>query len=293
MNSIKQHNFNDYRSAIVKVTMLYFMGIFLLRLCSRALPFQLNQPVLHNVNFDFTEGIFVASGLSGFLLQNTVANWIFSLSLFLLPVLCFFKSSARWPFVLFSLVFFIYTLFNNLYVTHQQHYLHFAWIISIPFVARPGKGFDLLWQGVRYYACWFYTMAFLLKVINGSFFQEAFGEITIKTQMASYIFAHPHSVQTHLYTWLLQHPFWLNAGAKFTFLLEGVFIIGFFTRKSDKWLTCAGFLIFAFTAFSSDVFFIEQFVAITIAFTSPAVWQKWGRWLSFKSASEDKVYHCN
>lgn len=285
MSTAATQNFSTYRSTIARVSMLYFIGIFLLRLCSVALPFQLNQPVLHNVNFDFTEGVFLASGLSGFLLHNVVANWTFSLSLLLLPAFCFVWPAKRWPFLLFSLVFFIYTLFNNLYVTHQQHYLHFAWIISIPFVARPGKGFNLLWQGARYYACWFYSVAFLLKVINGGFFQEGFGEITIKTQMASYIFAHPQSLQTHLYTWLLQHPFWLNAGAKFTFLLEGVFIIGFFTRKYDKWLVLAGFLVFAFTAFSSDVFFIEQFGAIAIAFTSPALWKKWGSRLSAKPAT--------
>lgn len=285
MSIAATQNFKEYRSTIARVTMLYFIGIFLLRLFSVALPFQLNQPVLHNVNFDFTEGIFLASGLPDFLLHHAVANWIFSLSLLLLPALCFIWPAKRWSFILFSLVFFIYTLFNNLYVTHQQHYLHFAWIITLPFMARTDKGFDLLWQGARYYACWFYSMAFLLKVINGGFFQEGFGEITIKTQMASYIFAHPHSVQTQLYTWLLQHPFWLNAGAKFTFLLEGVFIIGFFTRKYDRWLVLAGFLVFAFTAFSADVFFIEQFGAIAIAFASPALWKKWGSWLSIKPAT--------
>lgn len=274
--------FNDWRQVIAKVTMLYFIGIFLLRLWSVVLPFQLNQPVLHNINFDFTEGLFLASGFSGFLLHNTIANWVFSLTLGLLPVLCFFRPAARWPFALFSVLFFIYTLFNNLYVTHHQHYLHFAWIISIPFVARSDKGFDLLWHGARYYACWFYSIAFFMKVINGGIFQEAFGVMTIKTQMSSYIFAHPHSLQTNLYTWLLQHPFWLNAGAKLTFLFEGVFFIGFFTRKYDKWLILSGFLVFAFTAFSSDVFFIEQFGAIAIAFSSPAVWKKWGKWLSVK-----------
>lgn len=284
MSIAATQNFNEYRSTIARVTMLYFIGIFLLRLFSVALPFQLNQPVLHNVNFDFTEGIFLGSGLSGFLLHNMIANRIFSLSLLLLPLFCFLQSKRRWPFILFSFVFFIYTLFNNLYVTHQQHYLHFAWLITIPFMASA-KGFDLLWQGARYYACWFYSMAFLLKVINGGFFQEGFGEITIKTQMASYIFAHPNALQTHLYTWLLQHPFWLNASAKFTFLLEGVFMIGFFTREYDKWLVLAGFLIFAFTAFSADVFFIEQFGAIAITFTSPALWKKWGRWLSIKPSA--------
>ncbi len=277
MNRTTTQNPGEYRSSIARVTMLYFTGIFLLRLFSVALPFQLNQPVLHNVNFDFTQGVFVASGLAGFLLHNTVANWTFSLSLFILPVLCFILSTKRWPFILFSLVFFTYTLFNNLYVTHQQHYLHFAWIISIPFIARPGKAFDLLWQGARYYACWFYFIAFCLKILNGGFFQEGYGEITIKTQMAHYIFAHPESFQTQAYTWLLQHPFWLNAGAKFTFLLEGVFLAGFFTRRYDKWLILSGFLIFVFTAFSADVFFIEQFGAIAIVFTNPASWKKWGR----------------
>lgn len=282
MSINKNQGFKDYRQVIAKVTMLYFIGIFLLRLWSVALPFQLNEPVLHNINFDFTEGIFLASGLSGFLLHHPIANCTFSLALGLLPVLCFLKPAARWPFALFSVLFFTYTLFNNLYVTHHQHYLHFAWIISIPFVARSDKGFELLWQGARYYACWFYSIAFFLKVINGGIFQEAFGAMTIKTQMASYILAHPHSIQTSLYTWLLQHPSWLDAGTKLTFLFEGVFFTGFFTRKYDQWLILSGFLVFAFTAFSSDVFFIEQFGAIAIAFSSPAVWKKWGKWLSVK-----------
>lgn len=279
-----EQNFNDYRATIAKVTMLYFIGIFLLRLWSVVLPFQLNQPVLHNINFDFTEGLFLASGWSAFLLHNTIANWTFSLSLLFLPVICFLRPATRLPFILFSVLFFTYTLFNNLYVTHHQHYLNFAWLITIPFMARSDKGFDLLWKGVRYYACWFYGMAFFLKVINGGIFQDSFGIMTLRTQMSSYIFAHPHSVQTHIYTWLFNHPFWLDAGTKLTFLLEGVFCIGFFTTRYDKWLILAGFLVFAFTTFSSDVFFIEQFGAIALVFTRPAVWKKWGRWLLKPSA---------
>lgn len=285
MNLTATEGFDDQRQTILKISMLYFIGIFVLRLWSVVLPFQLNQPVLHKVNNDFTAALFTVSGLPEFLSHNAVASWLFSLLLIVLPLTSFFKSSARWPVVLFAFVFFIYKLFNNLYVTHQQHYLNFAWFIILPFIARPGKGFGLLWQGVRYYACWFYTTAFLFKVINGGFFQEAFGALTIKTQMASFIFAHPDSLQTYLYTWLLQHPLLLNAGTKLTLLLEGAFVIGFFTRKYDKWLVLAGFLIFAFTAFSTDVFFIEQFGAIAIAFTSPALWKKWGKWLSVRPST--------
>ena len=87
MNLTATENFNDYLQTIAKVTMLYFIGIFLLRLYSLALPFQLNQPVLHNFNFDFTEGVFQVSGLTGFLLHNATANRIFSLSLLFLPLL--------------------------------------------------------------------------------------------------------------------------------------------------------------------------------------------------------------
>ncbi len=83
--------------------------------------------------------------------------------------------------------------------------------------------------------------------------------LVIKKSFAAYMFYHPHGLPATIYFWLLEH--YITAQVIFIsgFLMEGCFIIGFFTKRFDRYLFVLSLLLPFGFLFFSDAFsgFIE------------------------------------
>ena len=78
----------------------------------------------------------------------------------------------------------------------------------------------------------------------------------------------PTSTLTNLYKFLIVRPYILNIGAIFIFLIEGLMIIGFFTRKFDHILLFIPIIIHIATYFFADVFFIDMLIGVFTFFSA-------------------------
>ncbi len=125
---------------------------------------------------------------------------------------------------------------------------------------------------MRYYICYIYTMSFIWKVFLGNaFWYLDQGIISTKYNLVEYIYHNPGSAITSIYKFFVTHPQILNAGNTFIILLEGLMVIGFFTRRCDRYLLLLPIIIHVSTYFFSDVFFIEWLVLIFVFFTKKDV----------------------
>ncbi|WP_169818752.1 hypothetical protein [Niabella ginsenosidivorans] len=132
---------------------------------------------------------------------------------------------------------------------------------------------------MRYFACWVYFSSLLWKMINGSFWQPDFGIESLKENVAYILYEDPAGKLAFLYRFFLEHPLLTNTGAKLIFLLEGFFIVGFFTKKWDKVLFVLIFLIHGLLCFFADVVFIELCV-LAFLFIPAAGWARLQTWVS-------------
>ena len=148
-----------------------------------------------------------------------------------------------------------------------------ALIITIPFWAAKDKNFETLWDALRYYVCWIYFSAFLWKIVNGSMFQADFGVLTMKKNLAEYLYHNPGTLKAHIYNYFISHPLLPDIGDKLVYLLEAAFIAGFFTKKYDSLLILLIIAIHAITYFFTDRLFIELCILV-IPLISAASWQK-------------------
>lgn len=260
------------RVVITKVTMLFFLAAILWRTYAHTLPFQLCRPVLMDAKYDLGYILFVLSGLAASFAQNTIAAAILSAALIILPV-CIFIYPRK---VLFSVLFAVSWIFmaamQGVYGQHNG-YLLFSILLTIPFCARSDKGFALLWEGLRYYGCWVYASTFLLKMLNGAFWQWDYGSVTLSEQTIDQVYWFADSWHTRLVSLLNEYPGLVNIGQKLIFLSEGAFIIGFFTKKYDKLLLFFACCIFLATTLFVMVFFIENLVIYFLIFMRPGQWQ--------------------
>ncbi|HEY8894253.1 MAG TPA: hypothetical protein VIM79_05545, partial [Niastella sp.] len=64
-------------------------------------------------------------------------------------------------------------------------------------------------------------------------------------------------IQASIYHWLLQQPLLVNGAFIAGTILEGLFIVGFFTRKYDKYLLIFSILLPLGFWFTADAYFFE------------------------------------
>lgn len=267
-----------YRVAISRALIGLCLFFLAWRGMSGILPCQLAQPVLTSFHYDITMWVYKLSGLAYLVAQQPVTSQLFMLLLFITGILSFCFPLQRRFTVPFSLLFFLLAINFNFYLTHNSHYLSgFVWLLCCLWCGKD-EHFAVLWDGLRYYACWIYGGAFVWKLLYGAFFQWDAGVLSCKENLAGYLYQNPETFTAHFYYWMFDHPALLNTGHKIICLAEGLFLLGFFTKKLDKWLIGMLFLIHLSTWIFSDVFFAELMI-LGLTFVPADSW----KWLWYRT----------
>jgi len=252
---------NSQRSFLTRVVVGYILAFLILRFLEQATPSRMESPPLGLVQLDVTYWIYKLSGLSQLILHHRAGSILFDMLLFAAGFLCFIFPLRRLTMVLFTALLFIYILSFNFAAMHHTHMLTGFMVILFPFWVRTNASLTLAWQGVRYYTCYIYTMAFLWKTIfQHSFFNGQQGIATFKLNLVEYLYHNPSTFMAGWYRLCIRHEWIVNAGWVFIILLEGLMMIGFFTRKMDKILICFPVIVHLATYFFADAFFIELLV---------------------------------
>ncbi|WP_017259221.1 hypothetical protein [Pedobacter arcticus] len=218
---------------------------------------------------------------------------ILTILLFITALIVFAKPDKTLYKVLFTLVLISYTVLLNINISHSVHV--FSGIILITFALWPStnENFKITWEFLRYYICWLYFSAFLWKIIHLGFFQAEYGYEAFTDNLSWYIYQNPEDLLTKLYLYLVKHKLILNIGAKVIILLEGAFIIGFFTKKMDHYLVLSLLIIHISTFIFVDVMFFELFILV-IPFITLNTWAKIDKlkdaiFYSFKKSKSIKI----
>ena len=262
------------RSTITRAVVGYCLFWLLVRHFSFALPSDLENPVLVKTGYELFYVFLKGSGLAQLLGSNHLFAWTFNAMLFGSGLLLYLFPRHNILAIIFALLFFVLYAYSNLYTTHSMHYLPLMSLALVCFVPKKETTFSLLWEGLRYIACWAYFSTFLFKVVFGAMWQWDYGMLIFKSNVANYLFLNPDTTISAIYAWFLHHPTLVNIGQKLVFLTEGFFIIGFFTRNYDRWLILCALIIFSTTTFFVEVFFIEQLGVIIFLFLTTEDWAK-------------------
>jgi hypothetical protein len=223
------------------------------------------------------------SGLPAFITGSYGVALGFSLLVITMCLLAIVFPLKRSVTISFTFLYFLLAVIFNSYLCHGSHYLAGMVLLSVTFWPRKDENFDLLWEAMRYYACWIYGSAFLWKVGMGGFFQWDAGALTFKSNLAAYLYQNPGTQISHVYYFFIQHPFFLNIGHKIVTIIEGLMLIGFFTKRYDVLLIVLSLATFFSIYIFSDVFFIE--LQVTIFALLP---ERFWRWLSAKIPAFNK-----
>lgn len=224
---------------------------------SNTLFHQLQSPVLKYPYVDPTFWLMHLLQIPDIIVSHFHVAYTFDILLFLSCAACILLPLKRLPVLIFLLIYFIYFITFNSYGGHHTHSRVAILLVPIPFLFEGAMAFTFMWQALRYYTLFLYTSAFLWKLLRFSWLYPNQGILIFKKNLTAYLYFHPETFLSRCYQWLLQHPYCTNILFLTGFFLEGIFVVGFFTKRFDHWLLLFSFLLNIGFWFLADVYFFE------------------------------------
>jgi hypothetical protein len=221
---------------------------------------QLQQPVIRYPYVDVTYWLLHWLQIPEFITGHYIVAWIFDAALVITCIMAFLFPAKRLFVIVFLILYFIYYITLNTYGTHHAGNRMGILLIVVPFLVANITGFNYLWQGLRYWLVFGYSCAFFYKLFRLSWLHADQGMLIMKKNLAGYLYFNPDTSLAAFYKWLLSHPQLVNALFTTGFIIEGVFIIGFFTKKFDHLLAALSVLLVTGFWLVADAHFFELLI---------------------------------
>jgi len=197
-----------------------------------------SQPSFFYTRQDMFTWLFMQTGLHQWLLNNK-QGWIlfdvlfYSMPLLYLLVYKFKRSFAPFAAIIMFVINWCYIECYTLYPINSIE-AQIAWLIfPVVFIPNKKETFTLLFEGLRYFLLFFFVSAAVWKFVQGGIF-------SINEMSGILLYQHNQMLtnssgywQTNMLYFLIQHPLFSYLLYLSATLLEGCFIIGFFTKKYD------------------------------------------------------------
>jgi hypothetical protein len=245
---------------LCRIVFLFIFFSLLYSLASNTLLHQIGKPVIKFPYVDLTYWVMHLLQIPEAITSHYVIAVAFDLLLFTTCILCFLYPNKRAFIIAFTVLYFIYFITFNTYGTHHTNPKIGVLLAPVPFVVRNNNSFNYLWQGLRYFLVFSYSSAFLWKFFRFTWLHNNQGILIMKKNLAGYLYFDPNSWLAGIYYWFLQHTAVVNALFIAGFILEGLFIIGLFTRKFDWYLFLLSLLLPLGFWFIADALFFELLI---------------------------------
>lgn len=248
------------RNWLARIVFTLLLGSLVWSFFSNTLLHQLQQPVIKFPYVDVTYWVMHYLQLPEIITGQFWIACLFDTALFASCILALMYPEKRlyiWSFIILYFIYFI--TFNTFGAHHTNHKIGFL-LIAIPFVVADYKSFNFLWQGLRYFLLFAYADAFLWKFFRLAWLQTDQGLLIMKKNVAAFLYFEPNALQAGLFRWLLQHPAWVNGGYIAGMIMEGLFIVGFFTKKFDQYLFVLAILLPIGFWLIADAYFFELII---------------------------------
>lgn len=216
-----QKSYHSIAFGIVLFYLIYwfYQGHFL---------FQLHQPTLINTGIDNTYWLFCILRIPQTIMRIPI---IFDALLVLFTIFSFI-TKHKWSFRILFVITIIHIITFNVYACTHTKSCIFLPMLILPFCFD--KLFNLVWQAVRYYFLFVLVSAAIFKIINGGLFHPNQLVHILENQHVDLAILNPTNFIYQISTFLIQHTTLTNICWYSFFLMELIFIVGFFTKKFDS-----------------------------------------------------------
>jgi len=272
------HFTSAFRQNMVRAVFAFILVSFSFRYYNQVMLHQLLQPVIVKTESDLAYWLYHLSGVAKLIVQDDLGSLLFDCLLVGLGVSCLLWPSRRFLIVIFSLLYPLYFISYNAFVTHHTGTMDGILLITLAFWTTKGNTFLLLWEALRYFTLSIYSLAFFWKVFIGiSIFSISQPMAIVQENLALYLYHNPGTGVANGIGWFLQHPVILYVGYTTCIVMQGGMLTGFFTKRYDYLLFLIPFVFHLATYFFVDVCYFELLI-LNFTFLRPGTLSKQPWW---------------
>jgi len=231
------------------------------------------QPILYNIRFDLITWNLMHTGLHQLLLANRSVFIIFDILFYSLPLIYLFAFRAKPGAATIAagimlIVNWIYIQCYTLFPTNSIESYN-AWLLfPVLFMTTNIKNFYFLLHGLRYFFLFFFASAGIWKLVQyGAFNPEQMSGVLL-FQHKEFLTSSPGTSYSNFIYWLISHPtisyLLYLCGA----IIEIAFLIGFLTKKHDRWLTAVFLTFLCFNVLIMRIHYWEMTPFLLVLFYS-------------------------
>lgn len=260
---------------VKKSIWLFFLLVWIARLWQGLLLHQLHEAPFVSVAADNFYWLWHGLGFVSFSIQNYWLGLGLDLSWLGVAILGLLQKEKKWQIVLFWFIFLNYFIVYNSVATHHEHTLVPLLFLQLLLIIKNTKNFTLFFVAARYYALFTILSAALWKIGRGSIWTAGQMKEILKLQHFDYLTSYPESNYSHFIYYIINHAYladllWLAGWG-----LELLFMVGFFTRKFDKWLAGLFFAFFAMDYLIMNICFAEFCIFAIVFYPFPHIWKNY------------------
>ncbi|MBP6432689.1 MAG: hypothetical protein KA319_13065 [Ferruginibacter sp.] len=260
------------RALMARCIFAWLLIILVYFFCTHSLVHQLQQPALQYPGSDNTFWVVMASGIYQFFVQQKWAAVLFDVVLIASCMLVIiFPQKKYLPILPIAGVWLLYIFFCG---TAGKQYAQIGFLITpVAFLAFATNKFNMLWNAVRYWVCFLYVVAGVSKMLYGGFgFAENMSNILMQDNAQSFVFVQK-GFWFKISSYFIENPSIAQWLYRLAALFEAACIVGFFTKKYDKWLLIGLVSFHVGNLFLLNISFVEQ----SLIFAPFLPWHKWAK----------------
>ncbi len=266
---------------IKRIIYLFLLGSWLLRLYQGVLLYQLAGASFVSVKADNSFWIYHALQIPEYILGNQFLGLFLDLIWLILSISGLISKSGRKKGLLMFAVFINYYIIYHSVATHHEHTLNGILFMLLLITISNNKTFILCFEALRYYVLFVMFSAFLWKLFRGSLFEAGQMSEILKHQHIEYITSYPDSGYSNFICYFISKPIISNLLWYMGWITEMIFIVGFFTKKYDRWLGILFLAFFVMNYILMNLCFIE-FCIFLIVF--------WPWRLQYEDITDNQLY---
>ena len=241
---------------LLTVYFLFYFAVFGFQGIDSRLLVQV-RPAFFHYNRDLGELALIGLGLPGFMIAHPVTFALADVLVFLLPLGLLgyhwrtgrFSTALGWVFTLYLTLYLL--LADIFWQVHHGPFIIYA-LVSLAFLTNREDRFYMVLKGCRYYFLYIFVSAAIWKLVRGAAFRPEEMSRILLLQHSDLLSGDCRPALCRIYAWLIDHPVFAQGIYLAAVALEAAFVIGFFTRRYDRWL-----LALAVSFVAADLFIMR------------------------------------
>lgn len=250
------------RQLLTRLIFTVYLILLIYKYFNNSLLGQQLSPLFTYPGMNFSYWIFLLSGINNWFFNHPLALCFINFLLFASCLGLIIKPKLNYLAVVFSMSIWIY-YFLFIQITSYQSFAIGFLFPCIPFMFKDNNKFELIFEGGRYFLCGLYGIGGFLKIFNGGIAQVDHLSSSIKITVPDFMMQNPNHIKTYIMEFLIQYEYFSFFLYLIVVLLEASFMIGFFTKKYDKFLLLLFFVFHLSNAFIMDIPFLNHLIIAT------------------------------